>query len=90
MNERVRKLRRVSVDTQPRISIERARIETETYKKYEGTMSVPELRATALYEYMRQRKLYIGEGELIVGEKRARRSRRRSRSCAATRWRICT
>ena len=69
MNERVRKLRRVSVDTQPRISIERARIETETYKKYEGTMSVPELRATALYEYMRQRKLYIGEGELIVGEK---------------------
>ena len=69
MNERVRKLRRVSVDTQPRISIERARIETETYKKYEGTMSVPELRATALYEYMRQRKLYMGEGELIVGEK---------------------
>ena len=69
MNERVRKLRRVSVDTQPRISIERARIETETSKKYEGTMSVPELRATALYEYMRQRKLYIGEGELIVGEK---------------------
>ncbi len=69
MNERVRKLRRVSVDTQPRISIERARIETETYKKYEGTMSVPELRATALYEYMRRRTLYIGEGELIVGEK---------------------
>ena len=48
MNERVRKLRRVSVDTQPRISIERARIETETYKKYEGTMSVPELRARSM------------------------------------------
>ncbi|MGI6183757.1 MAG: trans-4-hydroxy-L-proline dehydratase [Candidatus Fimadaptatus sp.] len=69
MNERVRKLRRVSVEAQPRISVERARIETEVYRKYEGTLSIPELRATVLREYMAKRKLYIGEGELIVGEK---------------------
>lgn len=69
MNERVRKLRRVSVEAQPRISVERARIETEVYRKYEGTLSIPELRATVLREYMVKRKLYIGEGELIVGEK---------------------
>ena len=69
MNERVRALRRQSVEAQPRISMERARIETEVYEQYEGTLSVPELRATVLREYMRRRTLYIGAGELIVGEK---------------------
>ena len=50
MNERVRALRRQSVEAQPRISMERARIETEVYEQYEGTLSVPELRATVLRE----------------------------------------
>ena len=69
MNERVRNLRRVSTTTQPAIDIERARLVTQAYKKYEGKVSVPELRALAFYEYMKERSLYLGDGELIVGEK---------------------
>ena len=69
MNERVQALRELSVTTQPHIDMERAKSETVTYKKYEGQLSVPELRAQVLYDYFAAKTLYIGEGELIVGEK---------------------
>ncbi|HWS43018.1 MAG TPA: trans-4-hydroxy-L-proline dehydratase [Pseudoflavonifractor sp.] len=69
MNERVRALRRKSLETQPRIYMERARLMTDAYKKYEGSVSVPELRALAFLHFMEHRTLYLGEGELIVGEK---------------------
>ena len=69
MNERVQALRELSVTTQPHIDMERAKCETATYKKYEGQLSVPELRAQVLYDYFAAKTLYIGEGELIVGEK---------------------
>ncbi len=69
MNERVRMLRARSMTTEPAISMERALIETETYRQYEGRVSIPELRALTLYRYMDSRTLYLGEGELIVGEK---------------------
>ncbi len=69
MTDRVKKLREESLSATPRLSMERARIETETYKKYEGTLSVPELRARCLYEYNARRTLWLGDGELIVGEK---------------------
>ena len=42
MNERVRMLRRQSVETQPHIYMERAKLMTEAYKLYDGSMSVPE------------------------------------------------
>ena len=69
MNARIRALRKLSVETQPRIDMERAKSETETYAKYEGSMSIPELRGQVLYDYFAAKTLYIGEGELIVGEK---------------------
>lgn len=69
MNERIQALRELSVTTQPHIDMERAKSETETYKKYEGQLSIPELRAQVLYDYFSTKTLYIGEGELIVGEK---------------------
>ena len=69
MNERIQKLRDVSVSTQPVISIERAQIETDVYKKYQGKVSTPVLRGLFLKELMEKKKLYIGDGELIVGEK---------------------
>ncbi|MGO5051544.1 trans-4-hydroxy-L-proline dehydratase [Lachnospiraceae bacterium LCP25S3_G4] len=69
MNERIQKLRQLSLDTPAHIDMERAKIETETYKNYEGTISVPELRAQVLKDYFSKKTLYIGEGELIVGEK---------------------
>ena len=51
MNARIRKLRRESLETLPRIDMERARYFTETYRQYEGTVSIPELRALALKNY---------------------------------------
>ena len=51
MNDRVRGLREESLNTQPRIYIERAVLETEAYEKYEGTVSIPELRALTLLHY---------------------------------------
>lgn len=69
MNERIQALRELSVSTQPHIDMERAKSETETYKKYEGQLSVPELRGQVLYDYFSTKTLYIGDGELIVGEK---------------------
>lgn len=69
MNERIQKLREESVSTQPVISIERALIETDVYKKYQGQVSVPVLRALFFKELMENKELYIGDGELIVGEK---------------------
>ncbi|MDD3139183.1 MAG: glycyl radical protein [Lachnospiraceae bacterium] len=69
MNERVQALRQISLDTPAHIDMERAKIMTETYEEYEGSVSVPELRALVLKDYFQKKTLYIGEGELIVGEK---------------------
>ncbi len=69
MNERIRRLRRESLETEAHIDMERAKIETEVYRRYEGTVSVPELRALVLKHYFAEKTLYIGEGELLVGEK---------------------
>ena len=69
MNERVRKLRKQSMEAVPHIDIERAKLITEAYKKYEGSVSIPELRALAFKYYMENRTLCINEDELIVGEK---------------------
>ena len=69
MNARIQSLREKSVNTQAYIDMERAKYFTETYRQYEGTVSVPELRALALKNYFSKKTLYIGDGELIVGEK---------------------
>lgn len=69
MNRRIKMLREQSLAAQPRISTERALLQTEAYREYEGRVSIPELRALAFLRYMQERELYIGEGELIVGEK---------------------
>ena len=60
MNERIRRLRRESLDTPPHIDMERARYFTESYRQYEGEVSVPELRALALKNYFAKKTLYIG------------------------------
>lgn len=69
INERIKKLRDVSVTTRPRISIERAVHLTEIYKKYLGKVETPILRALSFENIMEKKSLYIGHGELIVGEK---------------------
>lgn len=69
MNQRIRELRTISVLTQPHLSLERAKLETEAYEKYEGTVSIPELRALTLKHYFLNKHISIEKGELIVGEK---------------------
>lgn len=69
MNERIRRLREQSENTPPRLYLERADLETDVYLKYEGTVSVQELRALTLKHVMENKTLCINDGELIVGEK---------------------
>ena len=69
MNERIRRLRQQNFDTPTTLSIERALIETEFYKKYYGTMPTPVLRARNFYEICKKKTIYIGTDELIVGER---------------------
>ena len=69
INQRVQKLREESLTTEPTLCIERAVLETEAYKRYEGHVSVPEMRALAFRHIMENKTLWIGESELIVGEK---------------------
>ena len=44
MNDRIKKLRLQSEETTPHIFMERAMLMTDAYKKYEGEVSIPELR----------------------------------------------
>ncbi|MFY9152086.1 MAG: trans-4-hydroxy-L-proline dehydratase [Prolixibacteraceae bacterium] len=69
MNERIQKLRKLSVETEPSLSIERALHETAFYKENFGKMSTPVLRAANFLDHCRKKEIYLGEGELIVGER---------------------
>ena len=69
--QRVRQLREQSINAAHSISMERAKIITDVYRQYEGKTSLPKLRALVLFHYMERRTLYLGENELIVGEKGA-------------------
>jgi pyruvate formate-lyase/glycerol dehydratase family glycyl radical enzyme len=70
MNRRVRKLRQQSVSTAPCITSERAILMTEFYRNNIGNrLSAPICRALAFRHVLENKKIYIGEGELIVGER---------------------
>ena len=69
MNERIRRLRQQCFDTPTTLSIERALIETEFYKKNYGTMPIAVLRAKNFYEICKKKTIYIGDDELIVAER---------------------
>ena len=69
MNERVRKLRKQSVEAIPTLSIERAVLLTDAYEKYAGTLETPILRALSFKHILENKTICINEDELIVGEK---------------------
>jgi formate C-acetyltransferase len=69
MNERVRKLRQESYDAPVVLSTERAEIVTEFYRDNAGKYSVPVTRAKAFEQLCRRQSIYVGDGELIVGER---------------------
>ncbi|MBN2272837.1 MAG: glycyl radical protein [Bacteroidales bacterium] len=70
MNKRIKRLRETSINAVNRISAERALLMTEFYKGDRSRgLSVPVTRARS-FEYILEKKvLYIGEDELIVGER---------------------
>ena len=69
MNDRIRALREESITTPATLSIERALIETSFYKKNNGKYATPVMRALNFMELCDKKKIYIGENELIVGER---------------------
>ena len=69
MNERISKLRKLSVETEPSLSIERALHETAFYKENYGRYSIPVMRSLTFLDHCRKKALFLGEGELIVGER---------------------
>ena len=70
MNERIRRLRQQSLDARPVLSPERALLITEFYRSGQAEqVSVPVARARAFQYLLEHKTIYIGEGELIVGER---------------------
>jgi trans-4-hydroxy-L-proline dehydratase len=70
MNERVRKLREESINAVETISAERAVLITQFYKSEESQFfSAPVRRARAFEFLLRNKKICINKGELIVGER---------------------
>jgi formate C-acetyltransferase len=69
MSERTQRLRRDSLAAIPSITGERARIVTAFYREHEGRHSIPVLRAMNFMAIVEAKALWLGEGELIVGER---------------------
>ncbi|QDU54654.1 trans-4-hydroxy-L-proline dehydratase [Aeoliella mucimassa] len=69
MNQRTARLRQQSLDAVPSISAERARLITEFYRNEDGKHSVPVMRAKSFLHLCRQKSIYLGDEELIVGER---------------------
>ena len=70
MNDRIKRLRELSVNAEEVISIERAKLLTEFYSSGEAERySIPVARAKAFRYILENKELYLGENELIVGER---------------------
>ena len=70
ISERVKKLRKESLDAVETLSAERAQLITMFYKSDAAReLSSPVKRARAFEFLLKNKALYIGEGELIVGER---------------------
>lgn len=69
MTPRTETLRCRSLEARPTISSERAVLMTAFYREHELRHSVPVTRGLALRHLAESQTIYIGEGELIVGER---------------------
>jgi len=69
MTARTERLRRDSLDAIPSISGERASITTGFYREQQGRHSIPVLRASNFLAICDRKTLWMGGGELIVGER---------------------
>lgn len=68
MTPRVQRLRRQSLDTRPALSAERAELVTDGVQQA-GAVAPPIQRAMVFRHLMEKKSIYIGDGELIVGER---------------------
>ncbi len=70
MNDRIKTLREKSLSAKPSVSIERAELLTDFYKSEESLgLSIPISRAKAFQYILRNKSLWIENGEIIVGER---------------------
>ncbi|NPD87409.1 MAG: glycyl radical protein [Asgard group archaeon] len=70
MNERVKKLREQSINAKPSLSLERALLLTNFYQSSAtDKTSIPVARALAFKFLLKNKKICINDGELIVGER---------------------
>jgi trans-4-hydroxy-L-proline dehydratase len=69
VTKRVERLRALSVGAAPALTGERAEIVTEFYRANEGKHSAPVMRGLCFLEICRRKALYLGDEELIVGER---------------------
>lgn len=70
MNSRIQRLREESLKAVNRLSPERALLVTEFYKSEKASgLSAPVVRALCFEHIMKNKVLWLGEGELIVGER---------------------
>ncbi len=70
MNERIRKLRKQSLEAENRISAERAVLLSNFYRSSEARgRSVPVLRALSFKHILENKEIPVNSGELIVGER---------------------
>lgn len=70
MRDRICKLRQDTLDAVPRLSAERSLLLQQSLETPESRQaSIPVQRALAFRHIMRHKALYIGDGELIVGER---------------------
>jgi len=70
LSERIKRLREQSVGTEPYISTERAELLTDFYQSGAAdSKSTPVARALSFKFLMENKEIYIGEDELIVGER---------------------
>jgi formate C-acetyltransferase len=70
MNKRIQNLRQLSLDAVPTISAERAMLITEYYQQLpEDHHAVAIQRAEAFRHLMKNKKIYLHEQEIIVGER---------------------
>jgi trans-4-hydroxy-L-proline dehydratase len=69
MNQRIQRLMERSKRAEPTVSTERAELITRFYGEHEGRHPVPVMRALAFRELCDHQTIYLGDDELIVGER---------------------
>jgi len=69
MTERTARLRQASLEARPAIAEERAVLVTDFYQANEGRFSPPVMRARCFLDLCRHKTIYLGDDELIVGER---------------------